>query len=43
LPFYERAAEINPESTEYWMALFRIYTTLGMTEKALEAQDKAGL
>lgn len=43
LPFYERAAELNPEATEYWMALFRIYTTLGMTDKAMEAQDKAGL
>lgn len=43
LPYYERAAELDPENTDYWMSLFRIYTTLGMTEKALEAQEKAGL
>jgi tetratricopeptide (TPR) repeat protein len=43
LPFYERAAEIRPENTDYWLSLFRIYTTLGMTEKALEAQEKSGL
>jgi tetratricopeptide (TPR) repeat protein len=43
LPFYERAAELRPDNTDYWLSLFRIYTTLGMTEKALEAQEKAGL
>jgi tetratricopeptide (TPR) repeat protein len=43
LPYYERAAELDAENTDYWMALFRIYTTLGMTEKALEAQEKSGL
>jgi tetratricopeptide (TPR) repeat protein len=43
LPYYERAAELDPENTDYWMSLFRIYTTLGMTEKAQEAQEKAGL
>jgi len=40
---YEKAAGIEPENTEYWMALFRVYTALGQTEKALEAQQKAGL
>lgn len=40
---YEKAADIEPGNTEYWMALFRVYTALGQTEKALEAQQKAGL
>lgn len=43
LPFNERAAELDSENTDYWMFLFRVYTMLGMTEKALEAQQKAGL
>lgn len=43
LPYYEKAAELDPENTDYWMSLFRIYTTLGMTDKAMEAQEKAGL
>jgi tetratricopeptide (TPR) repeat protein len=43
LPFYERAAELRPDNTDYWLSLFRIYTTLGMTEKALEAQERSGL
>ncbi len=40
---YEKATDIEPGNTEYWMALFRVYTALGQTEKALEAQQKAGL
>jgi predicted Zn-dependent protease len=43
LPFNERAAELDSDNTDYWMFLFRIYTMLGMTEKAVEAQQKAGL
>lgn len=43
LPYNERAAELDSANTEYWLFLFRIYTMLGMTEKALEAQQKAGL
>jgi tetratricopeptide (TPR) repeat protein len=43
LPYNERAAELDSANTDYWMFLFRIYTMLGMTEKALEAQQKAGL
>ncbi len=43
LPNYEKAAELDPENTEYWLSLFRVYTALGMTDKALEAQQKAGL
>lgn len=41
--YYEKAAQLEPANTDYWMALFRVYTALGMTEKALEAQQKAGL
>jgi predicted Zn-dependent protease len=43
LPYNERAAELDGDNTDYWMFLFRVYTMLGMTEKALEAQQKAGL
>ncbi len=43
LPYNERASELDSANTDYWMFLFRIYTMLGMTEKALEAQQKAGL
>lgn len=43
IPFYEKAAELDPDVSDYWLALFRVYTTLGMTEKALEAQEKSGL
>ena len=40
---YEKAAEISPENTSYWEALFRVYTTLGMNDKAEEAMKKAGM
>lgn len=40
---YERATEINPDNKEYWTSLFRVYTTLGMLEKAEAAMEKAGL
>ncbi len=43
LEYYEKAAEINPDETEYWQALFQVYTTLGMEEKAREAMEKADL
>ena len=43
LPYYEKAVEIKPEEKEYWMTLFRVYTTLGMTDKAQVAMEKAGL
>jgi len=42
LIYYERAAEINPDSPENWQSLFQVYTTLGMEEKASEAMEKAG-
>lgn len=40
---YEQAAELNPEQTDYWEALFQVYTTLNMEEKANEAMEKAGM
>lgn len=43
MKYYERATEISPDNTEYWNALFQIYTTLGMDEKAQEAAEKAGI
>ncbi|MEX0929899.1 MAG: tetratricopeptide repeat protein [Balneolales bacterium] len=43
LPYYERAAELQPDNEENWLALFRVYTQLGMTEEAEDAQEKAGL
>ncbi len=43
LDYYENAADLNPDEQEYWQALFQIYTTLGMEEKAREAMEKAGL
>lgn len=38
---YERAAEIDPEVSEYWESLFQVYTTLGMEEEAREAMEKS--
>jgi tetratricopeptide (TPR) repeat protein len=43
LPYYEMAAEVEPDNSDFWLSLFRVYTTLGMMEKAEEAQGKAGL
>jgi tetratricopeptide (TPR) repeat protein len=43
LPYYEMAAEVEPDNTDFWLSLFRVYTTLGMMDKAEEAQGKAGL
>lgn len=43
LKYYEKAAGLDPDNADYWLSLFRIYTTLGMTEQAMEAQRKAGL
>ncbi|MGM0506758.1 MAG: tetratricopeptide repeat protein, partial [Bacteroidota bacterium] len=40
---YEQAAELNPEETSYWEALFQVYTTLGMDEEADEAMERAGM
>lgn len=43
LPYYEKATEIKPDEKDYWMTLFRVYTTLGMTDKAQIAMEKAGI
>lgn len=43
LPHYEKAAELEPDNTEHWLSLFRVYTNLGMTEEAERAQERAGL
>lgn len=43
LPYYERAAELDPDDVEYWRSLFRVYTNLGMEEEAQEARERAGL
>lgn len=40
---YERAAELDPDNTNYWESLFRIYTSLGMLEEAEAAMEKAGM
>jgi len=40
---YERAAELNPEVSEYWESLFQVYTTLGMEEEAREAMERADM
>jgi len=43
MTYYEKATEINPDNSEYWEALFQVYTTLGMDEKAREAMERAGI
>lgn len=41
--YYERAAELQPDEEEYWLALFQVYTTLGMEEEAADAMERAGI
>lgn len=43
MEYYERAAELDPNNTNYWQSLFQVYTTLGMDEEAEEAMNRAGL
>lgn len=43
IPYFERAVELDPDDQESWRSLFEIYVQLGEEEKALEAQEKAGL
>ncbi|PTM20703.1 MAG: hypothetical protein DA446_02020 [Bacteroidetes bacterium] len=43
LGYYEKASELDPENADLWQSLFQVYSRLGMTEKAMEAMDKAGL
>lgn len=40
---YEKATELDPDNTSYWSSLFRVYTSLGMNDKAEEAMKKAGM
>lgn len=41
--YYEKATEIEPDNKQYWRNLFRVYTSLGMNDKAQEAMEKAGM
>ena len=41
--YYEMAADIQPDNQDIWRSLFQVYTALGMTEKAQDASEKAGL
>ncbi len=43
IPYYEKAAELEPDNLEHWRSLFRVYTNLGMTEEAEHAQERSGL
>ncbi|SMO94933.1 tetratricopeptide repeat protein [Gracilimonas mengyeensis] len=43
MEYYEQAAELDPDNTQYWQTLSRIYVTLDMPEKAQEAMEKAGM
>jgi len=40
---YEKATEIQPDNKDYWNSLFRVYTALGMNDKAEAALEKAGM
>lgn len=41
LPHLEKYLELNPEDSAMWELLGRVYANLGMTEKSMEAFDKA--
>lgn len=43
LPYFEKAVEIDPENTQYLMALRGIYYNLGMEDKMAELEQKMGL
>ncbi len=43
LPYYEKAAQLDPNNQGYWQSLFRVYTALGMKDKAQDAMKKAGM
>lgn len=40
---YEKAVELDPDNSQYWQSLSRIYVQLDMQEKAEEAMEKAGM
>lgn len=39
IPVYEKLAQQNPETKDYWKNLYRVYSYLGMSEKAEEAKS----
>lgn len=41
LPYYEQTADIEQDNPQIWLKLYGVYTRLGMTDKAEEAQAKA--
>lgn len=43
LKYYQKAVEIEPDEKSYWQKLFRVYSRLGMEDKAKEAGRKAGI
>lgn len=43
MKYYEKATEIEPDNQNYWRALFQVYTSLGMNDKAEAAMEKAGM
>ncbi len=43
MEYYEQAAELNPDESDYWQALFQVYTTLGMDEQAEDAMQRADM
>lgn len=43
MKYYEKATEIEPDNQSYWRALFQVYTSLGMNDKAEAAMEKAGM
>ncbi len=43
LDYYNKAVDIRPDNQNYWQHLFRVYSRLGMEDKAKEAGKKAGI
>lgn len=41
LPYLEKYLDLNPNDAQMWELLGRVYANLGMTEKSMEAFDKA--
>lgn len=39
VPVWQQLAETNPENSDVWRSIYQIYTRLGMTEEAEEAQS----
>jgi tetratricopeptide (TPR) repeat protein len=43
LEYYKTATELDPDNTNYWETLSRVYLQLDMQEEAEEAMQKAGM